>query len=163
MKWQELLDKGTVYITDEEWELLGSPQYPNSRRRPRRPEPRPIRVTIDVFEQLKCLNILRKMAHWSMAGEDNIFTSALPEEYMFVNYCTEMLRETITCHGDLGISVPTWRWGTTNQTERPPDRMCRRFDDIVNWTVQRGDNTRRRFFGQNSRPSGVTPGVPPAN
>ncbi|KAF9257637.1 hypothetical protein L218DRAFT_879031, partial [Marasmius fiardii PR-910] len=92
-------------------------------------------LQLDVFHQLHCLNMLRKIihpeyyGHHLATGDD---TQETADEHL--SHCIEHLRQGIICHSD--VSTIVWRWiPERNRTMGILDlpHQCRRFDRIQEW------------------------------
>ncbi|KAL2207603.1 hypothetical protein CC79DRAFT_1368466 [Sarocladium strictum] len=97
-------------------------------------------VSINVFHQLYCLDSLRKMLYPEHYVQ-NKTEEELREGFIDLahkKHCTELLRQAIMCHADIGPILYTW-----DEDLKSPfpllynDHTCRDFDRIQSWAMQR--------------------------
>ncbi|KAF7168197.1 hypothetical protein CNMCM5623_001267 [Aspergillus felis] len=90
-------------------------------------------IGLDVFHQLHCLDMLRKVL-W---GVDMHHTN--DEEAMHhLDHCIEMIRQSLMCSAD--ITVDVWAWNEEKQmvTVRADNmHTCRDFEAIRQWALER--------------------------
>ncbi|KAI3322289.1 hypothetical protein HD806DRAFT_523640 [Xylariaceae sp. AK1471] len=91
--------------------------------------------TLDIFHQLHCLNVLRKLA-WEEFDRDGK-TAKQPYEgihWLYVGHCAEILRENVMCNANL--DVYTFQWKET-QVQPYPDfdlnKKCTDLNILVDW------------------------------
>jgi len=95
--WEDLYQIGLSRITKDEAEQL-----------PNRTEPIPgdeshYIVSLDVFHQLHCLNMIRKALWPARYAPEDIGKAHIPEdpdEFDHNDHCINSIRESIMCHGD---------------------------------------------------------------
>ncbi|KAJ5612189.1 hypothetical protein N7510_005383 [Penicillium lagena] len=87
--------------------------------------------------QLHCVNLLRKVSHFKFGyykPRDPDFTDNVELFKTHIDHCTEMLRQFIMCHADVGIVTAHWidqrraAWPDFNT-----NKVCRDFDAILEW------------------------------
>ena len=89
-------------------------------------------VTLDVFHQLHCLNIIRQGAYIEYYPERR----AESDWDIHVDHCVDTLREVLMCHGDIALHTYTWKeryrrpWPNFNI-----DHECRKWASIHDWAV----------------------------
>jgi Mycotoxin biosynthesis protein UstYa len=137
--WSRLSDTHGIALTAFELESMGkkaieSWPYPRSYHIPGRSANETTYLgLINVFHQIHCLDIFRKLAWPDYYGEFWTHTSAFPfQEH--VGHCQYMLLQTLMCHADLEIIT----FGKVRGTPGPfPDfsvvQKCRDFDGILKW------------------------------
>ncbi|KAK4232130.1 hypothetical protein QBC38DRAFT_464461 [Podospora fimiseda] len=133
--WESITSIGNVMITDKEREKLGLPS--NSQRALNlKTGESGYRAAVEVFDQLRCLNLLRQSAHRA-DGEQK-------EDRDDIDACVEMLRETLMCHSDVGITTFKPSVGGADgsssverQSSLEDRRICRNFEEIRKWGSER--------------------------
>ncbi|KAK3989501.1 hypothetical protein QBC44DRAFT_84240 [Cladorrhinum sp. PSN332] len=126
---------GDIMITDQERQKLGLPS--NSQRALNlKTGESGYRAAVEVFDQLRCLNLLRQSAHRADVEQT--------EDRENIDRCVEMLRETLMCHSDVGITTfkpPVDGADGPEPLERQNSlgdrRVCRNFEDIRRWGNER--------------------------
>ncbi|KAH9477309.1 Cyclochlorotine biosynthesis protein O [Psilocybe cubensis] len=92
-------------------------------------------ASVGVLHQLHCVNLLRKATYPMYYKDDRFFTVPAEELRGHLDHCIELLRQTISCAGD--VTVLTYRWkGDKPHPNFDKIHQCRRFDAIYNWAVQ---------------------------
>ncbi|KAE9376386.1 hypothetical protein N431DRAFT_462223 [Stipitochalara longipes BDJ] len=137
--WSRLSDTHGIALTALELESMGketaeSWPYPSSYHIPGHSAQETTYMgLINVFHQIHCLDIFRKLAWPDYYGEFWTHTSAFPfQEH--VGHCQYMLLQTLMCHADLEVIT----FGKVRGTPGPfPDfsveQKCRDFDSILRW------------------------------
>ncbi|KAJ8093826.1 hypothetical protein PM082_009689 [Marasmius tenuissimus] len=119
-RWEDLYRSSVTRISQSDAEHLGLPELSNSG-------PDEYVLTLDVFHQVHCLDMLRKAVH-------SEYYPLLESSH--VEHCIEHLRQAILCSAD--VSPIVYRWNSeTNSTDinnrKAAPHMCRSFDGIYNW------------------------------
>ncbi|KAF1978171.1 hypothetical protein BU23DRAFT_577611 [Bimuria novae-zelandiae CBS 107.79] len=91
-------------------------------------------VTIDVFHELHCLNMMRKRIFWnSTQGE-------MPDMYSLhhMDHCIDSLRQSLMCSSDITPIPYAWypKYNQVLPTTGVP-HTCRDFDAIREWAKER--------------------------
>ncbi|KAJ6597464.1 hypothetical protein DFH09DRAFT_1131916 [Mycena vulgaris] len=92
--------------------------------------------SIEVFHQLHCLNMLRKVTYKDHYPEVQNLELKRPEFFRnHLDHCIEIIRQNLMCAGDVGVITYDWVKGW----ETPfPDlntwHQCRNFDRILEWS-----------------------------
>ncbi|KAI1317917.1 hypothetical protein F5Y16DRAFT_406501 [Xylariaceae sp. FL0255] len=94
-------------------------------------------ITLEMFHQLHCLNILRKHLYPDRFPEYRIFNDdgeKVPLMQEHFEHCIDRLRQGVQCSGDTGTLYWTWRentqvWGINMQSTH----SCRNFEKIRDW------------------------------
>jgi hypothetical protein len=96
-------------------------------------------VQLDVFHQLHCLNLMRKLVYPSVFPMDLTSGSdkAL-EDVDHLEHCYEQLRQSIQCHSDLATIY--WEW--IPETKKAYGNLktthtCKNFDKVREWALDR--------------------------
>ncbi|KAK4193624.1 hypothetical protein QBC35DRAFT_1646 [Podospora australis] len=136
--WSLILNDGDVFISDEERERLGLSPYSSKVKNPKTNE-WGFRGGIEIFEQLRCLNLLRHAA--TRQDSERMDTSS------HIDRCVENLREQLMCYSDVGVFTYNTTVGVVTEDAgrasmrlempRPQNRMCRNFDAIKKWASDR--------------------------
>ncbi|PGH08341.1 hypothetical protein AJ79_06028 [Helicocarpus griseus UAMH5409] len=99
-------------------------------------------VSLAVFHQLHCLDMVRRYVHndhYQMDGHD----SSVPI-VDHIDHCIDMIRQALMCHAD--TTLITWK-GTFNRPE--PDfnaeHQCKKFDKIRDWAKNHEVNMTDEF------------------
>ncbi|KAE9395136.1 hypothetical protein BT96DRAFT_862126 [Gymnopus androsaceus JB14] len=82
-------------------------------------------VSLDVFHQLHCLNVIRKQLY------PDYYT---PEPTVHVDHCVDMLRQALSCNVDI-TPIP-WKWSRSEQATLPVmdgTHQCVDFENIQKW------------------------------
>ncbi|RFU31226.1 hypothetical protein B7463_g5110, partial [Scytalidium lignicola] len=92
-------------------------------------------ITLDVFHQLHCLNLVRK----SLFPERYNLWDGIDENYAQRHqlHCIDQLRQSITCSADIA-PIP-WKWVEEAQQSFPTSETihtCRNFTNIRNWAAK---------------------------
>ncbi|KAM3434864.1 hypothetical protein MY4824_005194 [Beauveria thailandica] len=95
-------------------------------------------VELDVFHQLHCLNMLRKLVYPNAYPADLVSGKEDAESNVFhLEHCYEQLRQSLQCASDL--ATITWQWsGKRKRFVGNVHTMhtCRNFDKIHEWSVK---------------------------
>lgn len=100
------------------------------------------RVGLEVFHQLQCLNLLRKVSffeHYEMIDAD--FKEGKEGLRRGVDQCLEMLRMNLQCQSDVGVVTFREMSGLGSPS---PDfstwHTCRNFDKVRDWAMENAIN-----------------------
>ncbi|PPQ96031.1 hypothetical protein CVT25_013893 [Psilocybe cyanescens] len=94
-----------------------------------------VMASVGVLHQLHCVNLLRKATYGEYYKDDRFFTVPAEELRGHLDHCVELLRQTISCAGD--VTVLTYRWhGDKPHPNFDKIHQCRRFDDILDWALE---------------------------
>ncbi|KAM3551068.1 hypothetical protein MY1884_007920 [Beauveria asiatica] len=90
-------------------------------------------VTLDVYHTLHCVNHLRKSYYSDYYHNPN----PVAQQREHFDHCTDLLRQTLMCHGDISMHPFEWIDGyrfpwPTEQTEH----QCRNWDKLVAWSKE---------------------------
>ncbi|KAH6627672.1 hypothetical protein F5144DRAFT_281288 [Chaetomium tenue] len=134
--WRSLTQAGDVFLTEAAAYKLGVSPNTATSRHPETGE-QGYRAGVEVFYQLRCLNLLRQEARGVGGTETNVD----------IDYCVELLRETLMCHSDAGIFAV----GNTaehmsqvtpgGRLEFEGARTCRSFEAAKKWSDEHGVKT----------------------
>lgn len=121
-------------ITADEAARLNAPTLRDSS------DPSRFVISINVFHQLYCLDSLRKMLYPEYYV-NNKTAEELTKDFIdsaHKKHCTELLRQAIMCHADVGPILYTW----DQDLDSPfpllyDDHTCRDFDKIQSWAMKR--------------------------
>ncbi|KAK7019771.1 hypothetical protein VNI00_017937 [Paramarasmius palmivorus] len=114
-------------------------------------------VALDVFHQLHCLNIMRKVLHRDyyrqLHAHAGHMTETQEDENMHVSHCVEHLRQSIICASD--VSTIVWQWNpeknrTMGRSGVP--HTCRNFEKISEWAAQPENRLRFEDFDLHVKP-----------
>jgi len=104
-------------------------------------------VELDVFHQLHCLNMLRKLVYPSVYIMDLTSGSDAAAENVFhMEHCYEQLRQSLQCSSDIGTIF--WEWSEKKQKmvgNVGTTHTCKNFDKIRQWAVQHKAQTDLNF------------------
>jgi hypothetical protein len=94
-------------------------------------------VELDVFHQLHCLNMLRKLVYPSVYKMDLTSDSEKAADNIFhMEHCYEQLRQSLQCSSD--ISTIFWEWSEKKQKmfgNVKTTHTCRNFEKIRDWAI----------------------------
>ncbi|KAF5325795.1 hypothetical protein D9611_000059 [Ephemerocybe angulata] len=93
-------------------------------------------VSLDVFHQLHCLNMLRKALHPEYYPDMRHDPNNLDDLHW--GHCLESLRQSLMCSAD--ISPLVWQWVDRVKEVRLMGNIvhtCRNYDKIKDWALQR--------------------------
>lgn len=95
-------------------------------------------VELDVFHQLHCLNMMRKLAYPDVYKIDMTSNTAEAEDNVFhMEHCYEQLRQSLQCSSD--ISTIFWEWSEEKQKmlgNVHTTHTCKNFKKIRDWAVE---------------------------
>ena len=104
-------------------------------------------VELDVFHQLHCLNMLRKLVYPDAYKMDLTSGSETAAENVFhMEHCYEQLRQSLQCSSD--ISTIFWEWSEKKQKmvgNVGTTHTCKNFDMIRQWAVDHKAQTDLNF------------------
>ncbi|KAL7806874.1 tat pathway signal sequence [Trichoderma gracile] len=87
-------------------------------------------VTLDVYHELHCLNILREQIYREHYPDKHDHRT----QFQHVDHCIDLLRQVLMCHGDVSMSTFDWidnyRWPWPNFTVQ---HECRKWDVLDEW------------------------------
>ncbi|KAG2128640.1 uncharacterized protein EDB93DRAFT_1267429 [Suillus bovinus] len=93
-------------------------------------------ATVEVIHQLHCLDMLRR-ASWGnqSAGHGAHESPQSPKEFrVHLDHCIEMLRQIITCRGDVTMLTYDWVKGVENPLPNfNVPHQCRNLDKVLDW------------------------------
>ncbi|KAF5019109.1 hypothetical protein F66182_8878 [Fusarium sp. NRRL 66182] len=105
-------------------------------------------VELDVFHQLHCLNMLRKLVYPHVYEMDLTSTSDEAADNIFhMEHCYEQLRQSLQCSSD--ISTIYWEWSEKRQRMFGNVRTthtCKNFEKIRGWAVEHKAQTDLDFY-----------------
>lgn len=94
-------------------------------------------VELDVFHQLHCVNMLRKLVYPKVYPMDLTSGTEQAEDNVFhMEHCYEQLRQSVQCSSD--IATIYWQWSESKQRMLGSVRTthtCKNFDKIREWAV----------------------------
>ncbi|KAJ3493773.1 hypothetical protein NLG97_g4517 [Lecanicillium saksenae] len=105
-------------------------------------------VELDVFHQLHCLNMMRKMVYPDVYPMD--LTSGTPEaedNLFHMEHCYEQLRQSLQCTSDL--ATITWQWSRKQNRflgNVHSMHTCKKWDKIHDWAVKNKAEQDLDFF-----------------
>ncbi|KAH8176414.1 tat pathway signal sequence [Sarocladium implicatum] len=104
-------------------------------------------VELDVFHQLHCLNMLRKLVYPSVYVMDlTSGTEEAAENVFHMEHCYEQLRQSLQCSSDIGTIF--WEWSEKKQKmvgNVGTTHTCKNFDKIREWAVEHRAQTDLNF------------------
>ncbi|KAF7333837.1 hypothetical protein MVEN_02340600 [Mycena venus] len=92
--------------------------------------------SIEVFHQLHCLNMLRKVVYKEYYADVLHLEEKRPQFFRdHINHCVDLIRQNLMCNADVGVITYNWLKGW----DKPfPDfntwHQCRNFDRILEWS-----------------------------
>jgi hypothetical protein len=105
-------------------------------------------VELDVFHQLHCLNMLRKLVYPDVYTMDLTSGSEKAIDNIFhMEHCYEQLRQSLQCSSD--ISTIYWEWSEKKQRMFGNVRTthtCKNFGKIRDWAVEHKAETDLDFY-----------------
>jgi Mycotoxin biosynthesis protein UstYa len=139
--WSRLSDTHGIALTISEIQKLGRDPaelwpYPSTYHIPGHSPDRQYKTYMalpNVFHQIHCLDIFRKLANPFYYGEFWTHSSKFPfQEH--VGHCQYLLLQTLTCHADLEVVTFNKVRGTPGPfPEFSVQQKCRDFDSILRW------------------------------
>ncbi len=101
-------------------------------------DPSQFMMQLDVFHQLHCLNMLRKLVYPEKFPIDLTSSSPEAEDAVYHHeHCYEQLRQSLQCSSD--VSTITWEWSPKNgkmMGNLQTVHTCRNFDKIRDWAKE---------------------------
>lgn len=95
-------------------------------------------VELDVFHQLHCLNLMRKLAYPAVFPMDLTSGSDEAEDNIYhMEHCYDQLRQSLQCASD--TSTIYWEWSPEKKKmfgNLRTTHTCRNFEKIRDWAVQ---------------------------
>ncbi|KAF4966746.1 hypothetical protein FSARC_5611 [Fusarium sarcochroum] len=105
-------------------------------------------VELDVFHQLHCLNMLRKLVYPDVYEMDLTSDSEKAADNIFhMEHCYEQLRQSLQCSSD--VSTIYWEWSEKKQRMFGNVRTthtCKNFGKIRDWAVEHKAQTDLDFY-----------------
>lgn len=105
-------------------------------------------VTLDVFHQLHCLNMMRKLVYPDAYPKDLTSGSAESKDnVVHFEHCYEQLRQSLQCHSD--VSTIFWEWSERRQRylgNAHTTHTCRNFEKIRQWGDENRAQTDLDFY-----------------
>lgn len=105
-------------------------------------------VTLDVFHQLHCLNMMRKLVYPDAYPKDLTSGSAESNDtVVHFEHCYEQLRQSLQCHSD--VSTIFWEWSERRQRylgNAHTTHTCRNFEKIRQWGNENRARTDLDFY-----------------
>jgi hypothetical protein len=135
-------------VTENEAKTLGLSPHAIITQHPKTGESG-YRVGVEVFQQLRCLDLLRQAAYrntrYPRNADADLGMWELPRlswELVCLHvsdYCVELLRETLMCHGDSGIFSLTEQGSGGISGARlgfEGSKVCRSFEALRTWSQE---------------------------
>ncbi|RWA09506.1 hypothetical protein EKO27_g5598 [Xylaria grammica] len=97
-------------------------------------------VTLDVFHQMHCLDIVR-MALYPQRYDKSFYLANGTIDYckwLHVDHCIDQLRQALLCNSD--VSVVYYKWSDVVEGIRPMvnnQHTCRNYDKVLEWAKER--------------------------
>ncbi|KAF4449381.1 tat pathway signal sequence [Fusarium austroafricanum] len=105
-------------------------------------------IELDVFHQLHCLNMMRKLVYPDVYKMDLVSGSEEAADNIFhMEHCYEQLRQSLQCSSD--ISTIYWEWSVKKQRMFGNVRTthtCKNFEKIRDWAVEHKAQTDLDFY-----------------
>lgn len=105
-------------------------------------------VTIDVFHQLHCLNMMRKLVYPGKYPMDLTSGSDKSNDtIVHFEHCYEQLRQSLQCHSD--VSTIFWEWSERRNRylgNAHTTHTCRDFEKIRQWGIRNKKQRDLDFF-----------------
>ncbi|KAK2589891.1 hypothetical protein QQS21_012431 [Conoideocrella luteorostrata] len=132
-KWEALYnDIGMSQISAESAARLPNATTPLSG------DPSQYMVELDVFHQLHCLNLMRKLVYPEVFKLDLTSGSAEAEDNVYhMEHCYDQLRQSIQCASD--VSTIYWEWSREKKKmfgNLKTTHTCKDFEKIKEWAMQ---------------------------
>ncbi|OAA76771.1 hypothetical protein LEL_06455 [Akanthomyces lecanii RCEF 1005] len=142
-KWEELYGKAAVSQID----AAMAAKLPNATT-PFNEDPSHYIVTLDVFHQLHCLNMMRKLVYPDIYPKDLTSGSAESRDnVVHFEHCYEQLRQSLQCHSD--VSTIFWEWSERRKRylgNAHTTHTCRNFEKIRQWGNENRARTDLDFY-----------------
>lgn len=105
-------------------------------------------VTIDVFHQLHCLNMMRKLVYPGIYPMDLTSGSDKSNDtIVHFEHCYEQLRQSLQCHSD--VSTIFWEWSERRNRylgNAHTTHTCKDFEKIRQWGIRNKKQRDLDFF-----------------
>lgn len=92
-------------------------------------------VELDVFHQLHCLNLMRKLVYPDVFHIDLTSGSDVAEDNIYhMEHCYDQLRQSLQCAGD--VSTIYWEWSIQKKKmfgNLKTTHTCKDFDKLQDW------------------------------
>ena len=97
------------------------------------------RVGLEVFHQLHCLNMVRKATYPDYEDAYTGGDFGVPRAQLrgHLDHCIEILRMTLECHADVGLITFSEVEGKGWQPDFAQWRVCRDYEKVRDWAVER--------------------------
>jgi len=101
-------------------------------------------VSLEMFHQLHCLNLLRKHNYPERYPNYRVFypngtrIPSAPVQQYHLDHCIDRLRQGVMCAGDLGTLF--WTWDESREKymiNMQSTHSCRNFDKIREWALEK--------------------------
>ncbi|KAK5256068.1 hypothetical protein LTR40_010642 [Exophiala xenobiotica] len=135
--WREIsYDMGDQWISKSDLDRLGMPRTSVEVAHPQTGQ-EGYRVGMEVFHQLHCLNLLRRVTfkeyYEPLGGEFAAGPEALQHH---TEHCIEVLRLNIQCNADIGLFTLYMVEGDPQAwPQLNTKHMCRNFDGVRQWAL----------------------------
>lgn len=99
-------------------------------------------ASLQVNQQLRCLNFLRKYTWPDHYKSDPWFKRDPSVVRMQIDDCIELIRQSLMCNAD--VAVIRWNWVKNHHKPYPNFNTlhaCRKFEKVMDWAVQHGDRS----------------------
>ncbi|KJZ74360.1 hypothetical protein HIM_06170 [Hirsutella minnesotensis 3608] len=122
--WEDLLQYYNIRVQKEDLDKIDQTSVPLND------EAGGFLVTLDVFHELHCLDVLRKRIF-----KDD-YPNDIEEEVQIkhIDHCIDLIRQVLMCHADIALHTFTWkddyRWPWPNFTV---EHECRNWDSVMQW------------------------------
>jgi hypothetical protein len=94
-------------------------------------------VELDVFHQLHCLNLMRKLVYPNVFHLDLISDSEEAQDNIYhMEHCYDQLRQALQCASD--VSTIYWEWSLEKKKmfgNLRTTHTCRNFEKIKEWAM----------------------------
>jgi hypothetical protein len=92
-------------------------------------------ASLEVFHQLHCLDLLRKVTFREYYYEEGSFTD---DHQKHLEHCIEELRQSLMCHGDMSLLTYNWVEGESlPHANFNTIHTCKNWDKIMDWVMDR--------------------------
>ncbi|PYI06043.1 hypothetical protein BO78DRAFT_316369, partial [Aspergillus sclerotiicarbonarius CBS 121057] len=97
-------------------------------------------ITLDVFHQMHCLDIVRMALYRDRYDKHFYFPNGTVDycKWLHVDHCLDQVRQALVCNAD--VSVVHYAWSDTVQGNRPRvdnQHTCRNYTKILEWASTR--------------------------
>ena len=90
-------------------------------------------VTLDVFHELHCLNMLREFVYRDYYPDKHTMEAQIDH----LDHCIDLLRQVLMCHSDISLHTYGWkdgyRWPWPDFTI---EHECRSWDHLMVWAEE---------------------------